>query len=211
MKKLTLIIVAVIAGFVFTSCGTSPKESILKATEELFTKAEAKLADIKSAEDFMANFKLFEEQKDEFVNNIFAPYIDDEGNIKRIKDAEMEEIQQFMYERATAYNKLEGEKCTEFLAPAMDKFEQAIEALYAKFVTHEEVAEEEFDTMIDNVVKAEEDVNVFADYDNVAKELQDRYQAANAKWAEMFEEDVVEYSLSTTKKRQPSRVAFFCW
>ena len=192
MKKLTLIIVAVIAGFVFISCGTSPKESILKATEELFTKAEAKLADIKSAEDFMANFKLFEEQKDEFVNNIFAPYIDDEGNIKGIKDAEMEEIQQFMYDRATAYNKLEGEKCTEFLAPAMDKFEQAIEALYTKFVNHEEVAEEEFDTMIDNVVKAEEDVNVFADYDNVAKELQDRYQAANAKWAEMFEEDVVE-------------------
>ena len=71
MKKLTLIIAALVMGFVMTSCDTTnKKEVITKAVDEFFANAEQKLATITSAEDFMLNFQEFEASKDDFIQSV---------------------------------------------------------------------------------------------------------------------------------------------
>ena len=73
MKKLTLAIAAVMVAFVMTSCGgDSPKEKIMKATDEFFTQAEKELQNITNGDDFMAHFYQFEDDKQSFLQNVFA-------------------------------------------------------------------------------------------------------------------------------------------
>ena len=83
MKKITLAIAAIIMGFVMASCGTkvAPTETILKATQEFFDQAKTKLSSIQSAEDFLAFVNNFNKERDDFSQNLFADYMDEEGNI----------------------------------------------------------------------------------------------------------------------------------
>ena len=82
MKKITLAIAAIIMGFVMASCGTkvAPTETILKATQEFFDQAKTKLSSIQSAEDFLAFVNNFNKERDDFSQNLFADYMDEEGN-----------------------------------------------------------------------------------------------------------------------------------
>ncbi len=190
MKKITLAIVAVIVGFVMSSCGssTTPSETILKATDEFFTQAENNLQNIEDAEGFMAYFKNFENEKADFVQKLFANYMDNDGNITGFTEEEFTDLQNKLADRATAYNKVEGAKCAEFLSPIMDRYEQAVEAFWAKYQAQETIDEDTFNAMNEELNQAENQVFIFADYDNILPELQERYAAAAAKQAEMFEE-----------------------
>lgn len=182
MKKLTLAIFAVVMGFVMASCGgTSPKETIMKSTDDFFTQAEEELNTIGNAEDFMTFFNVFEEDKQDFIKTVFADYVDAEGNIKGISDADMEEIQTYMYDRATAYNKVEAAKAAEFLTPLIDNYEQAVNALYDAVTSGQST-----EGLIEQYEAAENALTAFADYDNVLPELQERAQAAEAKLGEVI-------------------------
>lgn len=179
MKKLNFAIAAVVMGFVMAACSTtSPKETILKAADEFFTKAEADVNAIQTAEDFMNYFKLFENDKEEFMNKTFEPYLDAEGNVKGITKEVYEEILKGLYDRATAYNKVEGAKAAEFIEPAIAQYEKAIDAVCEGFGN---VDEETFDQLTTNLKNAENGLALFAEYDNVPVALQERGQAAQAK------------------------------
>lgn len=190
MKKLTLAIAAIIIGFTMTSCSNTPsaKETIIKATDEFFTQAEAKLQEITSADDFMAYFSAFENEKSEFIQNLFADYTDEEGNLKGFTEEEYNEMQTALYDRASAYNKVEAQKCAEFLTPAMDRYEKAVETLWNAYQSDEQVDEETFNSMMKEMSAAEDEVVKFAEYDNVPTELQERYTAIAEKTTEMFGE-----------------------
>lgn len=184
MKKLTFAIAAVVMGFVMAACSTtSPKETILKAADEFFTKAEADVNAIQTAEDFMNYFNLFENDKEEFMNKTFEPYLDAEGNVKGITKEVYEEILKGLYDRATAYNKVEGAKAAEFIEPAIAQYEKAIDALCESF---NKVDAETNDALTENFEKAEKALGIFAEYDNVPVALQERAQAAQAKLQELF-------------------------
>ena len=182
MKKLTLAIFAVVMGFVMTSCNSvSPKETIMKSTDEFFTQAEEELNTIETAEDFMAFFNVFELDKQEFVEKAFADYVDEEGNIKGISDSDMEEIQSYMYDRASAYNKVEAAKAAEFLTPLIEQYEAAVDALYEAVSTGQPT-----EGLVEQFEAAENALALFSDYDNVLPELQERAQAAEAKLDEVI-------------------------
>ncbi len=184
MKKLTLAVFAVVIGFVMTSCGgVSPKETIIKATDEFFAQAEQDLNTIENAEDFMAFFNVLESDKEDFIQNVFADYVDGEGNIKGISESDMEEINNYIYDRATAYNKIEGAKAGEFMEPLIADYENAVYALCENFGN---VDQETFENMTLDFDKAETALRLFADYDNVPTALQERAQAAQAKLDELL-------------------------
>lgn len=186
MKKLTFAIAAVVMGFVMAACSTtSPKETILKAADEFFTKAEADVNAIQTAEDFMNYFNLFENDKEEFMNKTFEPYLDAEGNVKGITKEVYEEILKGLYDRATAYNKVEGAKAAEFIEPAIAQYENAINALCEGFGN---VDQEAFENLTLDFDKAETALRLFADYDNVPTALQERAQAAEAKLEELLKQ-----------------------
>lgn len=190
MKKITLTIVAMVIGFAMTSCdSTSPKEKIVKSVDEFFVQAEQNVQKVASGEEFMSYFADFATQKTKFVENLFGPYADKDGNITGISDSDMEEIQSYIYDRATAYNKVEAAKCAEFLTPAIEKYEQGVEALYEKFFADEKMDEETFHGLYETVMNAAEEVYVFADYDNIPKELNDRFIAALGKFEQMFDQE----------------------
>lgn len=189
MKKLTLAIVAVVIGLAMTSCGgESPKESIKKATDEFFTQAENNVQAITSGEEFMNFFENFKTQKAEFTQKTFSPYANENGDITGISESDMEEIQSYIYDRASAYNKVEAAKCAEFMTPAMDRFEEAVDALYAVYKSGAEIDEETFSGYFGNIEEALDGVFLFADYDNIPNELAERYEKIDAKRAEMFGE-----------------------
>lgn len=189
MKKLTLAIAAIVMGFVMASCDTtSKKDTIMNSADEFFTQAEEKVQAIESGEDFMAYFQQFADEKADFLQKTFGPYMDEEGNVKGFTEEEWDEIQNFIYDRATAYNKVEGAKCAEFLTPAIERYEKAVDAFWAKYQAGENLDEETFNAMFAEMDQAEDGVFVFAEYDNIPTELQERYSAAAAKQQEMFSE-----------------------
>lgn len=163
--------------FVMTSCGgDSPKEKIMKATDEFFTKAEQELQNITNGDDFMDHFYQFENDKQSFLQNVLADYMDEDGNIKGISESEGAEIEKYISERATAYNQVESKKAYEFMEPVVAKYEAAID--YICDVIASGQSEE---TLADQLENAETELANYADFDNVPVELQQRAQAAEAK------------------------------
>lgn len=185
MKKLTLAIAAVVMGFVMAACNTtSPKETVMKATDEFFAQAEKELNEtVVDAQGFMDFFNVMNLDKSEFMQNVLAPYLDEEGNVKGFTEEEWNELQSYIYDRATAYNKVEGAKAAEFIEPAVANYESAINAL---FEAAGNVDEEAFGKLIEKYEEAEAGLRLFADYDNVPAELQQRAQAAEAKLQDLF-------------------------
>lgn len=188
MKKLTLIIAALIMGFAITSCNTTnKKEVITKAVDEFFANAEQKLASINSAEDFMLHFQEFEASKDVFVQELFADYIDEEGNVKGFSEEDMEEITTYIYDKTSAYNKVEGAKAAEFIEPLITDYEAAVDALYNAVS-----AGQSTEGLVEQFEQAEQALAVFGEYDNVLPELQTRAQNAEAKLQEVIDAMLVE-------------------
>lgn len=185
MKKITLAIAAVVIGFVMASCGNSvsPKETILKATEDFFAQAKTNLQVIDNAEDFLAFVDNFAQEKDAFIQDVFADYIDEEGNLKGFTEEEITDLQTQLGDMASAYNNEEALKAAEFITPLVENYENAVNALYDAVGN---VDEETFHQLVENFEAAESDLSVFAAYDNVLPELQERAQAAEMKLDEVI-------------------------
>ena len=185
MKKITLAIAAVVIGFVMASCGNSvsPKETIIKATEDFFAQAKTNLQVIDNAEDFLAFVDNFAQEKDTFIQNVFADYMDEEGNLKGFTEEEITDLQTQLGDMASAYNNEEALKAAEFITPLVENYENAVNALYDAVGN---VDEETFHQLVENFEAAESDLSVFAAYDNVLPELQERAQAAEMKLDEVI-------------------------
>ena len=189
MKKLTIIAVAMIGCFLMASCNKSPKEAIMKATDEFFAQAEKDVNAITNGEDFMAFFNNFEQKKEDFLYGLLNKYpSDDDANFTQLSAEENDALYEYMYERATAYNKVESAKCSEFLTPIVDRFEKAVNALYDKFLAGDDVD----DSLINDIEAAYNDLEPYAEYDNVPEELANRFQAAQSLIDEMFGDDEEE-------------------
>lgn len=185
MKKITLAIVAVVMGFVMASCGNSvsPKETILKATQDFFAKAKTELQTIDNAKDFLAFVDNFAKEKDAFIQDVFADYVDEDGNIKGFSEEEITDLQDQLVGMANDFNKEEANKAAEFLTPLVENYENAVNALYDAVGKSDE---DTFHQLVENFENAEEGLSVFAAYDNVLPELQDRAQAAEQKLNEVI-------------------------
>lgn len=155
----------------------------MKDVENYFTQVEQTLASIDNADDFIAFAKSMNDRS-EFMNQLDEQYGD-----KEISAEDEEALQTFIYDRATAYNKAEAEKCGEFLAPIMERFVNAVEALYNN---REELDEETFTAMFQEMDEAEDEVLKFAECENIPEELINMFSDAEAKRAEMFDEPEVE-------------------
>lgn len=185
MKKITLAIAAIIMGFVMASCGTkvAPSETIIKATQEFFDQAKTKLLSIQSAEDFLAFVNSFNNERDQFSQNLFADYVDEEGNIKGFNEEELDELQNKLSDIATEYNKEEAAKAAEFLTPCIETYENAVNSL-CEAASNEDM--EAFHKLTEEFEAAEAGLRPWAEYDNVLPELQQRAQAAEAKLNELL-------------------------
>lgn len=181
MKKLTIILAAVVMGFM-TSCGGSVKDAIINDVENYFTEAEQKLAAIDNADEFIAFATSMNDRSD------FLKVLDEKYGQKTISDEDDEAIQNFIYDRATAYNQAEAKKCAEFLTPIMDRFVKAVDALYTPFTEGVVPEEEAFYAMYDEMDQAEDEVLKFADCENIPDELIEQFSAAEDKRAEMFDD-----------------------
>ena len=186
MKKITLAIAVVIMGFVMASCGTkvSPTETILKAAQEFFDQAKTKLSAIDNVEDFLAFVKSFNAEKEEFSQNLFADYVDEEGNVKGFTEEEIVNLQTKLSDIATEYNKEEANKAAEFIAPIIERYENAVNALSEAIGNADE---ETFDKLVEEYESVESELALFEDYDNVLPELQERGQAAESKLKQILE------------------------
>ena len=187
MKKFTLAIVAVVLGFVMISCGDgqATTENLKKQTDEFFSKAEQNLENVTNADEFLDFVAAFNEEKSSFAGVLFAGHIDDEGNIKGFSEEQLNDIQNYIFDRATAYNQKEGAKCAEFLTPRLDKLEQSLNDLIDNV---ENYSDEQIQDLVEEVFGAYEDVALFEDYDNVPTALQERFHDLDDTMQALFAE-----------------------
>lgn len=164
MKKLAFAFGALIMGFMLTSCGDNVKESIMKDVDAYFTGAEQVLATIDNAEDFVT-FAEAMNDRDDLIEQLQADYGE-----KHISDEDWEVIENYMGERATAYNNAEADKCAEFLSPAIDRFEAILNEMYPQYEAGTPFDEETLDEFLD----AYFGVTAFSECENIYTELSDR-------------------------------------
>lgn len=175
MKKLTLLLAALVMGFMMISCGGSLKEEMMKEVETYFAQAEETLNEIDNPEDFLSFAEIMSDRSD------LLQALDEKFGNKEISEEDMEAFTNWVSERATAYNQKEGAKAAEFLAPALNELEESVDDLYAQFQAGTEFSKESIDTFLDAFAA----VYDFVDYDNVPMELQDQYSAIDVKLTEM--------------------------
>lgn len=114
MKNLTIIITAVIIGFVMTSCGNKEKDLMNKANE-LYAQAETELNAIDNWDGFVTFFQSFKQKFDDFK----AGY----SNLKL-----SQETQDFLSNKKEAFDKMESQKAGELFAPILVKGEQFVKS-----------------------------------------------------------------------------------
>lgn len=184
MKKLTILAVAMIGCFFLASCNKSPKEAIMTATDALFAQAETDVKAITNAEDFLNFFTNFEQKKEDFLMDLTNKYeTDEEGNFTAMSAEENEALNNFMYERASAYNKIEAEKCGEVLEPLMARFENAVNNVWEKYNAEEDID----DAMIEEIENAMGALEPYEVLDNVPTSLAERFEEAYNKLTVMFD------------------------
>lgn len=175
MKKLAFVFGALVMGFMITSCGDSLKDSVIKDVETYFTAAEQDLASIDNAEDFIA-YAVSMNDRSDLLDLLQEKYGD-----RTITDEDWEAIENFMEERATAYNHAEAEKCAEFLTPAIDRFEAIVNQMYPIYQAGGRFDQATIDEFIDSWAG----VTAFEECENIYTELTDRLDPVFAKEDEM--------------------------
>lgn len=166
MKKLAFVFGALIMGFMLTSCGDSLKESVIKDVDAYFTQAEQDLAMIDNAEDFVTFAEIMNDRSD-LLDNLSEKYGD-----RTVTDEDWEAIENYIEERATAYNKAEAEACAKFLTPAIDRFEAILNEMYPQYEAGVPFEEETIDEFLD----AYFGVTNFSECENIYPELTDRLE-----------------------------------
>ena len=177
MKKLAFVFGALIMGFMITSCNNSAKikAEMIKDVDDYFTKAEGELAAIDNAEDFVA-FAVGMNDRSDLLDQLQEKFGE-----KDIDDADWEEIENFIYDRATAYNQAEGLKCTEFLTPVVEWYETIVNKLYEQFQAGIAFQDADLDEFLD----AYSALSDFGECENVDPELVDRLNPVFEKEDEM--------------------------
>ena len=164
--------------FMVTSCGSSIKDSVIKDVDAYFAKAEQDLNEINNAEDFI-EYAILMNDRDDLLDDLQETYGD-----KTISDEDWDAVESFMYDRATAYNQAEAEKCAEYLTPAIDNFEAIINKMYPIFQ-----AGGNFDkAILDEFLDAWSGLTAFSECENVFPELSDRLDPLFAMEDEMSEQ-----------------------
>ena len=177
MKKLAFVFGALIMGFMITSCNNSAKikAEMIKDVDDYFTKAEGELAAIDNAEDFVA-FAVGMNDRSDLLDQLQEKFGE-----KDIDDADWEEIENFIYDRATAYNQAEGLRCTEFLTPVVEWYETIVNKLYEQFQAGIAFQDADLDEFLD----AYSALSDFGECENVDPELVDRLNPVFEKEDEM--------------------------
>lgn len=165
-------------GFMITSCTESTKDSVMKDVDTYFAAAEQKLADIDNVEDFIT-FAVGMNDRSDLLDLLQEKYGE-----KSISDEDWETVENFISERATAYNKAEADKCTVFLTPAIDRFEAIVNQMYPIFQAGGRFDEPTIDEFLD----AWSGINDFSECENIHSELSDRLEPIFAMEDEMSEQ-----------------------
>jgi len=173
---------ALIMGFMLTSCGDSLKESVIKDVDAYFATAEQDLAGIDNADDFIAYAVAMNDRTD-LLDLLQEKYGD-----RTVTDEDWEAIENFIEERATAYNKVEADKCAEFLTPAIDRFEAIVGEMYPIFQAGGLFK----DTQLDEFLDAWTGVTNFEECENIFPELTDRLEPIFAMEDEMSEQIIAQ-------------------
>lgn len=173
MKKLTNVLFAAILGMIMASCSLieSPKDKIMNRCNDYFKDVEHELEDINTGEDFMVFWEIVSEERKGMAEQLFADYLDKDGNIIGIDEKELEDIQNSIYERATAYNNVESTKFSELFVPELDEYEKILNIVYNKMQKGEVPSDGE----IEAYYKADERIDIYKEYDNVPRDINERY------------------------------------
>lgn len=178
MRRLALILGVLVVGFAVVSCGEPAKERLKKDVDTYFAAAEEGLIGLDNAEEFMTFVRGMNDRSG-LLDLLQSKYGDE-----NFSDEEWEEIEQFMYDRATAYNKAESDKCTELLTPIVDRFEAIVNRLYPMFQAGDTLFDE---ASVDEFADAYIAITDFADCENVIPALSDRISPILEKEEEMLD------------------------
>ena len=176
MKKLAIILGALIMGFLVISCGNSSKDVMVADIDAYFEQAHENLAAIDNAEDFLDYAAKMSDGHD--IENYLLEKWDE--NLK-ISDADYDAVIEHVKDKSTEYFLAEKEKALQLLGPAMDRFNAVIDKMYPMYQANKRFDNETMDEFLDVFNY----ISLFLDYDNVIDVLEEELKEATNRMAEM--------------------------
>jgi len=186
MKKVTLILAALVMGFLVSSC-TNKKDEVIKVFNTFFDSEMAALDSIDSPDACLDYYNGYEDRFNEFYAMLDKDFPIDEndefiGFSKEDSDAAMD----VYVTRINEWNEKLNTKCKDYYEPYISKLETLVYNLDEDMENGYEPTDED----IDNILSAYEDTDKYVD---LASSYQyDRYEAIDQMVQEMFGLDEIE-------------------
>lgn len=176
MKRSILLTFAFVGTILLASCGGSTEDRVKKQADQMFSQAETTVKGIDNMDDFFSFIDELTEKKQNFILEVVAPAYGVDDTTFNVP----EEVSNYFYERATAYNKVEGDKYAELIEPYIANLEAATDAALQATDKAEKTA------LTDQASEAYNAILPYAAYDNVIPELQERFMAVIEKLEQLL-------------------------
>ena len=156
MKKVTLLLGAIVLGFMLTSC-ENKKQSAINLFNTFFDEEVSILNKVEDADGWMAYYDAASERFDNFFNmlNEQVP-LDDDGNIIGLKQADSDEALKIYDDRMDDYLAKRDEKGAALYEPFISDLEGSFEeilGLFDQYENVEDVPDEVFDPLYDKFME----------------------------------------------------------
>lgn len=171
MRKIALAIATFVAVFAFVSCGSNPDAQIKKQADDMFAQAEKDIQAVDNMADFYAYMSTLEDNKAVIAQSMMEQYSTD-GENALVPD----DVTDYIYNRATAYNVVEGEKYAELMAPYLDRVENALNAIQEQGIS--DLRMKEYNEALDDMME-------YLDYDNIPLDTEKKVEAIFSKMGEI--------------------------
>lgn len=171
MRRVALLLGAVLIGFMVSSCGEPTQEKIYKEVDMMFTQKEAEVKAIDNADDLLAFVNAMNETPE---LEILRKYANDNDELEDLTAEEADKLFDRMLERRSVYEAVQEEKCTEILEPLIADYEKVVADLYEDY---ENDVPEPDEAMIDQWSKLYDQVYQYADI--IPDALADRFLEAD--------------------------------
>lgn len=159
MKKLTLVLGALIMTFMLNSC-TNKKDAVIAVFNTFFDQEVAALNNVSNADDFLSFLTASDERFNAFYEQLDKDYpITENDEFVGFSKADSDAAMKVYNDRFDAFETLKATKGEELFEPYLTKLEDVVNGLADDLVNEVEPAED----IVDQILAAYADIEKYAD------------------------------------------------
>lgn len=160
MKKLTLVLGALVMGFILTSCGNNKKEAVINAFNTFFDQEVNALNAVDNADAFLEFLTASDERFTAFYTQMDKDYpINEDDQLIGFSKEDSDAAMKVYNDRLDAFMSLQEAKGESLFEPYIAKLEDVVNGLADDIMNDVEPA----DDVVDQILAAYDDIDKYAD------------------------------------------------